>query len=108
MGRGRQWQTLRNRAKLRDRRRRVRELDLCDWNSHGGAGADCCPCGAVEDCCSAGNTDADESSAAVVTSVISGAEVAGSWGTPPNPGKPNWGYPCWPSMAVSLAPWADS
>ena len=74
----------------------------------GGAGADCCPCGAVDDCCSAGNTDADESSAAVVTSVISGAEVAGSWGTPPNPGKPNWGYPCWPSMAVSLAPWADS
>ena len=74
----------------------------------GGASAECCPCGTVDDSGSDGKAEAEESSAVVETFVITGAKVAGRWGTPPKPGSPNCGYPCWPSMAVRWAPWTDS
>ena len=70
----------------------------------GGIGVDCCPCGTIDDSGSEGEAKAEESSTAVVTSVTTGAEATGRWGTPPKPCSPNCGYPYWLSMAVRRAP----
>ena len=44
-------------------------------------------------------------SEAAKTSEITGVEEAGSAGTPPNPGIPNWVNAGWPSIAERRAAW---
>jgi len=66
----------------------------------GGAGAGCDSGSPADVRGREGNTDAEESPALGVTSVITGIEVTGSFGTPAKPGMPNWGNAGRPSRAV--------
>ena len=71
----------------------------------GGAGSrDRCTAG-DDNGADGGGATADSADAAA-TSEITGAKTVGRAGTPPNPGKPNYGSVGRPSSAESQAPWS--